>query len=73
MTEQVKLLEQELARWPGVEWRFEHASRHPRLYVSYNGVSRFLPYTSTNTDPRGMRNKVSQLRRELQKIGATKG
>lgn len=73
MAEQAKLLEQELALWPGVEWHFDYSSRHPRIYVSYNGASRFLPFTSTNTDPRGMRNKISQLRRELQKIGASKG
>jgi hypothetical protein len=65
-------LEKELRTWSGVTFEVEHLSTHPKLWVCYNSNRRFLIFSSTNVDPRGIRNKVSQLRRLLRELGAEK-
>lgn len=66
-------LETELAKWKGVVGHhFESGGKHPRLVVWTAGGRRFLPYTTTHIDPRGMRNKISDLRRVLRELGAEK-
>jgi hypothetical protein len=63
-------LERELSHWPGVEHRAEHVGRHPRLWVKYGGVERFVPFSSTKVGKYGIMQKVTQLRRTLREMGA---
>lgn len=66
------ILEEELSHWPGVTFFFITQHRHPRLYVSVNGASRFLPYSRTYTTKKGIKNCVAWLRRLLVELGATR-
>jgi len=65
-------LHKELRAWPGVTYEVDNTSHHPKLRVRYAGTERFLPFSSTSVDERGVRNKVSQLRRLLRELGAEK-
>lgn len=64
-------IEREMAKWPGVEYAIEHRGKHPALVVRRGGASRFVPFTNTRTDRRGILNKVSDIRRALREIGCT--
>lgn len=66
-------LEIELAKWKGVVGHhFESGGKHPRLVVETANGRRFLPFTTTATDPRGMKNKIRDLRHVLRELGAVK-
>jgi hypothetical protein len=65
-------IDAELAEWPGVEARREHASKHMRLVLSYGGKERFVIYPSTPSDHRGQLNKIRDIRKELTALGATR-
>jgi hypothetical protein len=47
MNNTLELLEKELRRWPGVRYRVDTSGRHPRLWVQYGEVERFVPYSFT--------------------------
>ncbi len=70
MSNTLEQLEKELSRWPGVNYRAEHAGRHPKLWVEYKGEKRFVPYSSTKVGHYGLMQKVTQLRRVLREMGA---
>jgi hypothetical protein len=70
MSNTLEHLEKELRKWPGVNYRAEHASRHPRLWVSYGAAERFVPYSFTKVGKYGVMQKLTQLRRTLKDIGA---
>lgn len=68
-SESYRQLTNELTRkYPHVRWRDEPGGKHSRLVLRFGAVERFLPYTSTETDPRGVRNKVSALRRLIREM-----
>lgn len=69
-TEQYELLQSELTRWPGVTYWVEPGKTHPKLHVCYAERERKLPFSSTKVDPRGLLNKVTELRRLLNTLGA---
>jgi hypothetical protein len=71
-TEQLELIMSELARWPGVDYTHEPGGNHPRLRFRYGSSERFLVYSKTKVDPRGLLNKVTELRRLLHTLGATR-
>lgn len=70
MSESLDFLKRELERWSGVEYGVEDVRPHPKLRVEYKGVRRFLPFSSTRVDRRGILNKVTELRRTLRDMGA---
>lgn len=72
MSNSLEKLEQELERWPGVTHRAERTGRHPRLWLEYQGEKRFIPYSSTQVGHYGLMQKLTQMRRILREIGATR-
>ena len=63
--------EREIEHWPGVEFRFERASKHRRIVLSFNGKERFVMFPSTPSDnARGHLNHIAGLRVELRALGA---
>lgn len=66
----LELMEKELVRWPGVNHRAEHGTRHPRLWIEFRGEKRFVPFSSTQVGKYGLMQKLTQLRRVLKEIGA---
>lgn len=64
------VLEREIRKWPGVTYSIEPSKVHPKLRLRYRESERFLPFSKTRVDPRGMLNKVTQLRRVLRDMGA---
>lgn len=71
MRQMQKMLISEMAEW-NAEYLFDFAGRHRKIRVFVGDQSRFLPFTETSTDFRGMRNKISELRHLLTSLGATK-
>jgi len=67
-----QLIDAELARWPGVTSRPEEGSKHVKLFLLYQGRSRFVTCQKTAGGGRGMRNTVADVRRTLQALGATR-
>lgn len=70
MSESLDFLKRELERWSGVEYGVEDVRPHPKLRIEYAGARRFLPFSSTRVDRRGLLNKVTELRRMLRDMGA---
>lgn len=62
----------ELRKWCNVDYRVETGGKHPRVVIEYFGKQRFLTFTTTNTDHRGQKNKIRDLRRVLHDLGAQK-
>lgn len=58
-------IELEMARHPGVTWRVEPGGKHHRVVVEVAGRSRFVPFSLTNTDFRGQRNKIADIRKAI--------
>lgn len=71
MNNSLEALRKELKRWPTVDYTVDMSGRHPRIIVSYGGVERFVPFSSTKVGRYGLMQKVTQLRRMLREIGAT--
>ena len=72
MARTLDALEKELRAWPGVTYEVVTNRPHSKLYVQYGEQRRFIPFSGTPVQTRGMLNKVSQLRRLLRDIGAEK-
>ena len=72
MSNSLELLRKELERWEGVAYSVDKTGRHPRLWVAYKGEKRFIPFSSTHVGHYGLMQKVTQLRRVLREIGATR-
>lgn len=70
MREQQKLLEQELSRWTGFQWSYEHGGRHKKIVLQKEGQRRICPFSLTPVCRRSLLNNVTQLRRALNEIGA---
>ena len=63
--------EREIEHWPGVEFRFERASKHRRIVLEFAGKERFVMFPSTPSDnARGHLNHIAGLRVELRALGA---
>jgi hypothetical protein len=71
MRQMQKMLITEMAEW-NAEYLFDFYCRHSKIRVFVGDTSRFLTFTETNTDCRGMKNKISELRHLLTSLGATK-
>lgn len=73
MSNTLPLIERELRLWPDVTYSLDtHSKRHPRIVLQHGDTRRFLCYSSTKVQSRGLLNKVSELRRTLHEIGATR-
>ena len=70
MSNSLDTLRKELERWQGVAYSVDKTGRHPRIWLEYRGVKRFIPYSSTPVGKYGLMQKVTQLRRMLREIGA---
>lgn len=61
----------EVERWPGASVTFSSRSRHDQATLAFGGSSRFVVIPSTPGDSRrGTANSISDVRRELQRLGA---
>lgn len=69
MSNTLEQLEKELARWPGVNYRADYTTRHPRIWIEYKGEKRFVPFSKTKVGRYGLMQKVTQLRRTLREMG----
>lgn len=68
-----KALLAELEQWDGViDHSFERGGKHSRLIVETARGSRFVTLSSTASDFRATKNKVSDLRKVLRELGAEK-
>lgn len=72
MSDSLELMERELARWAGVRYEVENTRPHPKMRLEYGDKRRFIPFSSTRVDRRGMLNKVTELRRMLREMGAVR-
>lgn len=72
MKEQQKMLEAELSKWAGFTWEYEHGGRHKRVVLRNGDRRRICPFSLTPVGRRELLNNVTQLRRALNDIGATK-
>jgi hypothetical protein len=64
--------EAELKNWPGVSVsEVRRGSKADRVYLAYNGKSRFVSFPHSPSDSRtGPRNHVQDVRRVLRELGA---
>lgn len=61
----------EVARWPGADVDFGHASKHCVAVIAFGGQTRKVFYPTTPGDGRrGIYNKLKDVRRELRFLGA---
>jgi hypothetical protein len=69
-----QMIEAELERYPGVSWHLEtrDRSKHKRIVLEFNGQSRFVVIPNSPGCARGLRNKIGDIRRELNRMGATR-
>jgi hypothetical protein len=71
---QIDALEQELNRWPGVEWDYapKGNNKHPKLLVFFQNQRRKMSLAFTPSDHRTALNTVSDLRKLLRELGASR-
>lgn len=72
MREQQKLLESELSKWTGFTWEYQHGGRHKKIVLRNGERRRICPFSLTPVCKRSLLNNVTQLRRALTEIGASK-
>lgn len=72
MREQQKMLETELSKWTGFSWAIEHGGKHSKVVLHRGEQRRSCPFSLTPVAHRALLNNVTQLRRALREIGATK-
>jgi len=65
-------VEAELQSWPGIDHRVERRSKHRSVRLTYGRHQRSVIIPTTGSDHRGPKNTVTQLRRTLKDMGATK-
>ena len=65
-----KLIEKELSKHPDVSYEYEYRGRHPSVRIRVGSREKFVVFSGTKTDPRGERNKISQIRRPIAELRA---
>lgn len=70
MSNSFDILRKELQRWPEVTYSVDRTTRHPRIWLEYRGMKKFIPFSSTPVGKYGLMQKVTQLRRTLRELGA---
>lgn len=65
-------LRREVANWPGVSVRKEARGRHNALVLTLGERERFHIFTSTKSNARASKNAVSDIRKTLRILGATR-
>jgi len=68
----LSLIRRELGEWGGVEYEIVSGGKHPKLVLKYGGSSRFVTFSTTRVDRRGMMNKLRDIRMQLTALGATR-
>ena len=71
MREMEKRIRKELSAWTGVDYRLERGGKHKAFVLQARAGRRRrrLQFTATQTDRRGVLNKLTELRRVLREIG----
>lgn len=72
MREQQKMLENELSKWTGFTWEYQHGGRHTKIVLRKGERRRICPFSLTPVCRRSLLNNVTQLRHALAEIGASK-
>ena len=68
----LRLIRRELGEWCDVEHEIVSGGKHPKLVLKYGGGSRFVTFSTTRVDRRGMLNKLRDIRIQLTALGATR-
>lgn len=58
----------ELARHPNIQFNFGHGGRHPHIVIRCGEKRRKVTFSSTPTDPRGLLNKIADIRRTVREV-----
>lgn len=61
-------IERELQKHPGVDYEFARRGKHPSVILKVGDRQKYVVFTGTRTDPRGMKNKIAQIRRVIREI-----
>lgn len=72
MREQQKMLEAELSKWTGFTWDYQNGGKHTKIVLRVGDRRRCCPFSKTPVCRRSLLNNVTQLRRALNEIGATR-
>lgn len=72
MERSIRFIRDELAEWPGVDYEIKSGGKHPKLVLKYGERSRFVTFSTTSVDRRGMMNKVRDIRLTLEALGASR-
>jgi len=72
MREMKRMIEREMDDWLNVQYSFDIGGRHNRVIINVGDQQRFYPFTTTKTDRRGMLNNITQIRRALCSLGASR-
>lgn len=67
-SDSLKALLREVDGHPGIRHRIERGRRHSRFVIEAGGRSRFVTFTETRTDYRGILNKVAELRKLIRSL-----
>lgn len=62
--------EREIRKWPGAAITERTRGKHCRVYLSYNGNTRFVVHPASPSDIRGVPRHVSDIKRQLALMGA---
>lgn len=66
----IEAVKQELGKHLEVTAEFSSRTKHKQVVLTYRGKTRFLVLPSTSSHHRGVKNKITDLRRELRYLGA---
>lgn len=72
MERSVRFIRDELRNWPDVDYEIKSGGKHPKLILKYGEASRFVTFSSTPVEGRAILNKLSDIRRELKALGASR-
>lgn len=66
------ILLDELKHWPDVDYEIESGGRHSKIRFVYHNCSKFLTFSTTKVDRRGMLNQRAVMRKLLAAMGASR-
>lgn len=70
MDRSLTLILRELQNWRDVAHEIRRGGKHPRIVLTHGGKSRFVTFSGTRSDRRGVLNKISDVRAALRALGA---
>lgn len=72
MERSIDFIRKELTNWPDVEYEVKSGGKHPKLVLKYGEQSRFVSFSTTAVDRRGVLNKLREIRLQLTALGASR-